>query len=122
VFFPGEALLPKKKKTVNPALNTDLITFLSEKIILEEMGAIRRIDQNMKYKKKQHETEKAEKKKTGYLLYVYNCNKILSLIIEFFAKYFHEKTHVTLFYIVSILHHAGTFRLRAQHYLIFQEV
>jgi len=74
VFFPGEALLPKKKKTVDPALNTEmethseLITFLSEKIMLEEMGAMRRIDQNMKYeKKKQHETGK---KKTSYLFYV----------------------------------------------------
>jgi hypothetical protein len=77
VFFSGEALLPKKKKTVDPALNTEmemhseLITFLSEKIMLEEMGAIRRIDQNMEYeKKKQHETGKAEKKKTRYLFYV----------------------------------------------------
>jgi hypothetical protein len=46
-------LLQKKTKTFNPALNTEmkmhsgLITFLSKKIMLEEVGAMRRIGQNM---------------------------------------------------------------------------
>ena len=54
MFLPGEALLAKKKKTVNTAINTgmkmhsDLITFMLKKIMLEEVGAKRRIGQNMK--------------------------------------------------------------------------
>jgi hypothetical protein len=54
VFFPGEALLAKKKKTVNTAIDTemkmhsDLVTFLPKEIMLEEVGAKRRIGQNMK--------------------------------------------------------------------------
>jgi hypothetical protein len=43
---------------------SDLITFMPKKIILEEVGARRRIGQNMK---KKHETGKAEKKKTRRL-------------------------------------------------------
>lgn len=47
-------MLAKKKKTVNTAINTemkmhsDLITFMLKKIMLEEVGAKRRIGQNMK--------------------------------------------------------------------------
>jgi hypothetical protein len=54
VFFSGEALLPKKKKTIAPAINTemkmhsDLITFTPKKMMLEEVGAMGRIDQNIK--------------------------------------------------------------------------
>jgi hypothetical protein len=76
VFFPGEVLLPKKKKTVNTAINTemkmhsDLITFMPKRIMLEEVRARGRIGQNIK--KKKHEKGKAEKKKTRCLFKVYN--------------------------------------------------
>jgi hypothetical protein len=64
VFFPGEALLLKKKKTVSPTINTemkmpsDLTTFLSKKIMLQEVEAMRRIGQNMKKSTRQEKLRK----------------------------------------------------------------
>lgn len=57
-------MLPKKKKTVNTAINTemkmhsDLIRFMPKKIILEEVGAKGRIGQNMKKSTRQGKLRK----------------------------------------------------------------
>lgn len=54
LFCLGEALLPRKKKIVNIAINTemkmhsDLITFVPKKTRLQEVGTKRRVGQNMK--------------------------------------------------------------------------